>query len=116
MCCLVTYSFPCGTVAKNPPANAGYTRDAGSGWSSREGNATPPQYSCLENSMDRGAWWSAVHGVAKSRIWLNILHTGLHTVSLYSQETETVSVNGTQKNSYELLTREGGQDVGVKGC
>ena len=32
-----------------------------------EGNGTPLQYSCLENSMDRGAWWAAVHGVARSR-------------------------------------------------
>ena len=31
-----------------------------------EGNGTPFQYSCLENPMDRGAWWAAVHGVAKS--------------------------------------------------
>ena len=35
-----------------------------------EGNGTPLQYSCLENPMDRGAWWAAVHGVAKSRTWL----------------------------------------------
>ena len=34
---------------------------------SREGNGTPLQYSCLENPMDRGAWWAAVHGVVKSR-------------------------------------------------
>ena len=34
-----------------------------------EGNATPLQYSCLENPMDRGAWWAAVHGVAQSRTW-----------------------------------------------
>ena len=33
----------------------------------REGNGTSLQYSCLENPMDRGAWWAAVHGVAKSR-------------------------------------------------
>ena len=33
----------------------------------REGNGTPLQYSCLENPMDRGAWWAAVHGVARSR-------------------------------------------------
>ena len=33
----------------------------------REGNDTPLQYSCLENPMDGGAWWAAVHGVAKSR-------------------------------------------------
>ena len=31
-----------------------------------EGNSNPLQYSCLENSMDRGAWWAIVHGVAKS--------------------------------------------------
>ena len=31
-----------------------------------EGNGNPLQYSCLENSMDRGAWWAAVHGVTKS--------------------------------------------------
>ena len=33
-----------------------------------EGNGTPLQYSCLENPMDRGAWWAAVHGVAKNQI------------------------------------------------
>ena len=36
-----------------------------------EGNGTPLQYSCLENRMDRGAWWAAVHGVAKSWTWLS---------------------------------------------
>ena len=36
-----------------------------------EGNGTPLQYSCLENPMDGGAWWAAVHGVAKSRIPLS---------------------------------------------
>ena len=52
---------------KNPPANAG---DAGSipglGTSPGEGNGYPLQYSCLENPMDRGAWWATVHRVAKS--------------------------------------------------
>ena len=38
----------------------------GLGRSSGEGNGNPLQYSCLENSMDRGTWWAAVHGVAKS--------------------------------------------------
>jgi len=37
----------------------------GSGKSPGEGNGNLPQYSCLGNSMDRGAWWSIVHGVAK---------------------------------------------------
>ena len=36
----------------------------------REGDGTPLQYSCLENPMDGGAWWAAVHGVAKSRTGL----------------------------------------------
>ena len=55
-------------VVKNPPANAGGTRDAGSipgsGRSLGEGNANQLQYSCPEISMDRGAWWAIVHGVA----------------------------------------------------
>ena len=36
-----------------------------------EGNGTPLQYSCLENPMDRGAWWAIVHGVAKSQTRLS---------------------------------------------
>ena len=36
-----------------------------------EGNGTPLQYSCLENPMDGGAWWAAVHGVTKSRTQLS---------------------------------------------
>jgi len=57
-------------VVTNLPANAGDVRDVGSipgsGRSSGEGNGNPLQYSCLENSMDRGAWRATVHGVAKS--------------------------------------------------
>ena len=62
-------------VVKSPPGNAGDAEDAGSipglGTSHGEGNGTPLQYSCLENPMDRGAWWAAVHGVAKSRARLS---------------------------------------------
>ena len=39
----------------------------GLGRSPGEGNGNPLQYSCLENSMDRGAWWATVRGVAKSQ-------------------------------------------------
>ena len=57
-------------VVKNLPANAGDIRDSGSipgsGRCPGEGNGNPLQYSCLENSMDRGAWWTIVHGVTKS--------------------------------------------------
>ena len=42
-----------------------------SGRSPRVGNGNILQYPCLENSMDRGAWWFLVHGVAKSRTWLS---------------------------------------------
>ena len=40
-------------------------------WSLGEGSGNPLQYSCLENPMDGGAWWAAVHGVAKSRTQLS---------------------------------------------
>ena len=57
-------------MLKNLPANAGDTRDAGSipgsGRFPGGGNGNPFQYSCLENPMDRGAWWATVHEVAKS--------------------------------------------------
>ena len=45
----------------------------------REGHGNPLQYSCLENPMDRGAWWATVHGVAKSWTWLKRL--SMHTCS-----------------------------------
>ena len=57
-------------VVKNPPANAGDVRDAGSipgsGRSPGGGHDNPLQYSCLESPMDRGAWWAMVQRVAKS--------------------------------------------------
>ena len=63
-------NFPGGIVVKNPPANTGDTREAGSipglGRSPGVGNGSPLQYSCLENSMDRGDWWATVYGVTKS--------------------------------------------------
>ena len=62
--------FPGDSVIKNPPTNAGEARDMGSipelGGSPGGGNSNPLQYSCLENSMDWGAWWATVHGVAES--------------------------------------------------
>ena len=58
-------------VVKNLPTNAGNIRDTGSiprsGRSPRVGNGNPFQYSCLENSMDRGGWWAIVHGVTESQ-------------------------------------------------
>ena len=43
-----------------------------------EGNGTPLQYSCLENPMDGGPWWAAVHGVAKSRTQLSVFTFTFH--------------------------------------
>ena len=66
---------------RNRLANAGDTGDAasipGSGRSSGEGNGSLLQYSCLENSMDRGAWWVTVQRVAKS--WIQLKQLSMHT-------------------------------------
>ena len=59
--------LPCWFSGKEP--NAGDTvLIPGLGRSLGKGNGNPLQYSCLENPMDRKAWWATVHGVAKSQI------------------------------------------------
>ena len=67
---IVCYGFPGGSVVKNPSADAGDIGDAGSipglGRPTERGNGNPLQYFCLDNLLNRGAWWSLVHGVAKS--------------------------------------------------
>ena len=68
-------------MVKNMPANSGQARDMGSipasGISPGGGNGYPFQCFCLENPMDRGAWWATVHGVAKRRMRLSTTHTHL---------------------------------------
>ena len=65
-------SFGGGSDGKASAYNAGDPGSIpGSGRSPGEGNGTPLQYSCLENPMDRGAWWATIHGVAKSQTRLN---------------------------------------------
>ena len=63
--------FPGDAVVQNPHANAGDARNVGLipglGRSPGEGNGNPLQYSCLENPVDKGAWWATVHRVAKSQ-------------------------------------------------
>ena len=70
-----SFGFPGGSDSKESAYNA---RDLGlipgSGRSPGEGNGTPLQYSCLENPMDRGAWWATVHSVPKSQIQLSNKH------------------------------------------
>ena len=71
-------------MIKNQSANAGDVRDLslipGSGRSPGGGHGNPRQYSCLENPMDRGAWWATVHRTAKS--WTRLKH-----LSTYPQDT-----------------------------
>ena len=63
-------SFPDGAVVKNPPANAeDMGLVPGLGRSPGEGNGNLLQYSCLENSMDRGAWQAEVHGMDRGAWW-----------------------------------------------
>ena len=80
-------------VVKNPPANTGGMRDMGSipgsGRSPEGGHDDPLQDSCLENPLDRGAWWATVHRVAKSR-------TGLKRPSS-SGSTKVVCGNGRRE-------------------
>ena len=60
--------FPGGSDSKESACNAGGPGlIPGSGKSPGEGNGNPLHYSCLENPMDRGAWWATVHGLAKSQ-------------------------------------------------
>ena len=64
---IIYWVVPGGSVVKNPPVNAGNPASIpGSGRSPGEGNGNPLQYSCLENPMDRGAWWATVLGIAES--------------------------------------------------
>ena len=72
------WGFPGGSDGKASACNAGDPSSIpGSGRSPGKGNGNPLQYSCLENPMDRGAWWATVHGVAKSRTRLSHF-TSLH--------------------------------------
>ena len=78
---LETPRWHCG---KESPANAGNTRDMGtipgSGGSPGVGNGNPLQYSCLENPMDRGAWWATVERVKKfCQNYLCLVSTTLHS-------------------------------------
>ena len=67
--------FPGGSDGKESACNAGdFGSIHGLGRSAGEENGNPLQYSCLENSLDRGAWWATVHGVAKNRTQLSNFH------------------------------------------
>ena len=64
--------FPDGSDGKESDCTAGDLGSiCGSGRSPGGGNGYPIQYSCLENSMDRGAWFVTVYGITKSQTWLS---------------------------------------------
>ena len=71
-------NFPHSSVGKESACNAGDTEDIGSihesGRSPGEGNGNPLQYSCLENPIDRGAWWTTALRVTKSWTQLSTWH------------------------------------------
>ena len=73
------YGFPGGPVGKESACNVGDLGSVpGSGRSLGEGNGNSLQYSCLQNSMDRGAWWITVHGVTKSQTQLRDWHIHMY--------------------------------------
>ena len=76
-------------MVKNLPANAGDIRDMGSipgsGRSAGGGHSNPLQYSCLENPMDRGAWWVIVHRITQS--WTQIKLLSMHVCTQEGSHT-----------------------------
>ena len=87
-------------MVNNPPASAGYKRDVGSipGLGRSPGeyrHGSPPQYCCLENPMDRGAWQAAVHGVTQS-------HSRLTPLSMHAACWVLVGACGIFINSCSI--------------
>ena len=75
----------CDSDGKESTYNAGDPGSIpGSGSSPGEGDGYPLQYSCLENSTDRGAWWATVHGVAKSQTQLSDSHFHFSVLGEYT--------------------------------
>ena len=85
---MLQLGFPGSSEVKASACNSG---DMGSipglGRSPGEGNGNPLQYSCLENPMDRGAWWATVHGVEKSQTRLSNF-ISLHFTSLQTRDND----------------------------
>ena len=101
--------FPGGTIIKNPPSTVGDARHMslipGSGRSPGVGNGNMIQYSCLENPMDRGAWWAAVHRVAKSQTLLrNLAHT--HTIHAVSSHHKIPRIRNTYSSNWLYIALE----------
>ena len=86
-------------VVKNPPSDIGDLGSIpGSGRSPEGGHGNPLQSSCLENSMDRGAWRAIAHGVPKSRTRLKRLSSSSSSRILPNTPTKSVSLQWSQRN------------------
>ena len=110
---LKRFFFTCGSDSKESACNAGDPGSVpGSGRSPREGNGTPLQYSCLEISRDRGAWWAIVHGVAKSRTRLSDQH--FHFLFTWLQLERKTRHNRSRPIRVTLLEAKGTELL--RGC
>ena len=86
---VIDSGFPGGSEVKASAWNAGDLGSiSGSGISPGEGNGNPLQYSCLENPVDRGAWWATVHGVTNS--WTRLKRLSMHSALLTMPKPLTV--------------------------
>ena len=104
-----TEGFPCSSVGKESACNAGDPGSIpGSGRSPGEGNGNPAQYSCLENTKNRGAWQTTAHGVARTghnlatkppplqrQSWVVVAEPIRHTVWLLAEKFSTPSLHQT---------------------
>ena len=93
-------------VVKNTPVNAGDLRDMSSipglGRSPGEGNGNPLHYSCLENAMDRGPWWSTVHTAAKRQAGPRWFSTHRHTYANSAWNT-TFKIQSDWKTMFNYI-------------
>ena len=94
-------------MVKNPPANAGDIRDSdsisGSGRDPRGEQGNLLQYFCLDNPMDRGAWWATVHRVAQSWTGLKQLNTHMHAHTHTHTHTHTSVPKGSNTDMCFVL-------------
>ena len=110
--CIVAYVRSDSQVVKNPPADGGDTRDPGGipgPGSAGGGNGSPLHCSCLETSMDRGAWRATVHRVTESRTRLstpplsrNSFFLRLSNPRAHTQATSCLSVHGGHLRRFQL--------------
>ena len=105
----VDWGSPCVSGGKEPACNVGdHSSIPGLGGSPKEGNGYPLQYSCLENSTDRGTWQIKVHRVTKSQTWLNDSHIKLFTDSVSPSLTSLFRCNSHLIQSFKMYNWVGG--------